>query len=82
MRIIKFSKNDILVMKKKHPCGSDRFRVQRSGSDVRIICLGCARDTTLPRLKLEKNIKSVIPAIPSEDASGEINTALTEKDKA
>ena len=49
---------DILLMKKSHPCGDNRFRVARTGSDVRIICLGCSRDVTVERLKLEKNIKN------------------------
>ena len=62
MKIIRFFKDDVLVMKKKHPCGSDRFLVKRAGSDVRIACMGCGRDTELPRLKLEKSIKSVISA--------------------
>ncbi|MBQ9117231.1 MAG: DUF951 domain-containing protein [Clostridia bacterium] len=62
LKIVKFVKDDILVMKKKHPCGSERFKVLRAGSDVRILCLGCGRDTELPRMKLEKNIRSVITA--------------------
>ena len=62
MKIIRFYKDDILIMKKKHPCGSDRFLVKRAGSDVRVACEGCGRDTELPRLKLEKNIKTVIPS--------------------
>lgn len=66
MKIIRFYKDDILVMKKKHPCGSDRFLVKRAGSDVRIACLGCGRDTELPRLKLEKNIKTVITSPNNE----------------
>ena len=52
---------DILVMKKKHPCGSDLFTVARGGSDVRIICDGCGRDLTLNRESLEKMIKKVVP---------------------
>lgn len=60
VKIIKFSENDILIMKKAHPCGTARFRVKKTGSDVRVICLGCGRDMTLPRLKLEKGIRSVI----------------------
>ncbi len=63
MKIIRFNKDDILVMKKAHPCGSTRFRVLRVGSDARILCLGCGRDTVVARLKLEKNISSVIPPI-------------------
>ena len=66
MKIIRFCKDDILIMKKKHPCGSDRFLVKRAGSDVRIACMGCGRDTELPRLKLEKSIKSVISSEPDK----------------
>ncbi|MBQ8404378.1 MAG: DUF951 domain-containing protein [Clostridia bacterium] len=59
MNIIKFNVGDTLEMKKPHPCGEHRFLVLRTGSDVRVKCLGCERDMTLPRLKLEKNIKKV-----------------------
>ena len=60
MEIIHFSVGDNLVMKKKHPCSSDTFKVARGGSDVRIICKICGRDLTIPREKLEKMIKKVI----------------------
>ena len=62
MKIVRFSVGDTLVMRKPHPCGDNRFRVARTGSDVRIICLSCSRDVTVERLKLEKNIKQVIAA--------------------
>lgn len=53
---------DILEMKKNHPCSpkSTRFRVLRIGSDIRIVCENCGRDLTIPRIKLEKNIKKII----------------------
>ncbi len=60
MNIVKFSEGDILQMKKKHPCGSETFRVLRCGSDIRIVCTECGRDVTVSRVKLEKNIKKVI----------------------
>lgn len=59
MNIIRFEAGDLLHMKKKHPCGADRLEVIRTGSDVRVRCVGCARDMTLPRIKLEKSIRSV-----------------------
>ena len=58
---LKFNVGDILLMKKKHPCSSDLFKVARLGSDVRIICQGCGRDLTLQRDSLEKMIKRVQP---------------------
>ena len=60
MELIKFSVGDRLIMKKKHPCGGDAFTVMRTGTDVRMICTTCARDLTLPRIKLEKSIKMVV----------------------
>ncbi|MBQ3182768.1 MAG: DUF951 domain-containing protein [Clostridia bacterium] len=59
MDIIKFNVGDILVMKKKHPCGGDTLKVLRTGSDIRVECTLCKRDMTIPREKLEKNIKAV-----------------------
>lgn len=57
--MIRFNVGDILLFKKKHPCGSFSFRVIRCGSDVRVICLGCNRDMTFEREKIEKMIKKV-----------------------
>ena len=59
MQIVKFNVGDVLEMKKEHPCHSKMMRVLRTGSDIRIVCLGCGRDVTVPRIKLEKNIKKV-----------------------
>lgn len=60
MNVIRFDVGDILEMKKNHPCGDNRLRVERVGSDIRVVCLGCGRDVTVPRVKLEKGIRNVI----------------------
>ena len=36
--------NDILLMKKPHPCGAFRFLVLRSGMDFKLRCCGCGRE--------------------------------------
>jgi len=64
--MVKFNVGDTLVMKKLHPCGSNRMRVTYSGSDVKIKCEGCSHDTFVARTKLEKNIKRVIPGNADE----------------
>lgn len=51
---------DILKMKKKHPCGADSFLVLRSGMDFKLRCTGCGREFMIARSKIEKNIKSII----------------------
>ena len=65
--IIRFSVGDTLEMKKDHPCGARLFEVKRVGSDIRVVCRGCGRDMTVPRIKLEQGIRRVIPAEPKEN---------------
>ena len=59
MEIIRFSVGDTIELKKPHPCGSSQFKVARVGSDIRIICIGCGRDMTVNRSKLEKSLKKL-----------------------
>ena len=57
---------DILELKKPHPCGTHQFRILRVGTDVRVVCVGCGRDMTVNRIKLENAIKKIIPAEAGE----------------
>jgi hypothetical protein len=52
-----FKLDDIVQMKKKHPCGGDRFRVIRAGADVKIKCEECGRVVMMPRLDFKKRMK-------------------------
>jgi len=51
---------DILVMKKAHPCGSKEWLVMRTGMDFRLHCQGCGHEVLLPRSKAEKNIRQIL----------------------
>ena len=51
--------NDILLLKKQHPCGSFRWKVLRAGMDFRLRCVGCGHEVMIPRSKLEKHIKTI-----------------------
>ena len=53
---------DRLKMKKPHPCGNDVFDVLRIGADFRVRCTKCGRDVMVPRAKIERNIRQIIPA--------------------
>ncbi|MBR2888930.1 MAG: DUF951 domain-containing protein [Oscillospiraceae bacterium] len=53
--------NDILVMKKAHPCGEKRWKVLRTGADLRLRCLGCGHEVMTARFKIEKNIRQILP---------------------
>ena len=51
--------NDILTMKKAHPCGEKRWLVLRTGADFRLRCMACGHELMIPRFKAEKNICGV-----------------------
>ena len=59
MNVIKYSVNDIIELKKPHPCGSNTFCVLRVGSTMRIVCQKCNRDMEIDRIKLEKATKKI-----------------------
>ena len=55
---------DILIMKKNHPCGSREWLVLRTGMDFRLRCTTCGHEVMVPRRKIEKNIKKIIRENP------------------
>lgn len=48
---------DMITLKKKHPCGNNKWEVLRVGIDFRLKCIGCGHQIMLPRNKVEKMIK-------------------------
>ncbi len=70
MSIIPIHVGDTLELKKPHPCGEKHFRVMRTGSEVRVVCVGCGRDMTMERVKLEKAIRHLTPA-PENDTEAD-----------
>ena len=52
--------NDVLIMKKPHPCDEKRWMVLRIGADFRLRCIGCGHEIMVPRYKAEKNIRSIL----------------------
>ena len=50
----------IIIMKKQHPCGENRWEVIRTGVDVKIRCTKCNREIMLSSLDFEKKLKKVV----------------------
>lgn len=55
-----FQLNDIVEMKKQHPCGTNRWKIIRLGMDIRIKCLGCSHSVLLPRKEFVRKMKKVV----------------------
>ena len=58
---LKLGMGDIIRLKKKHPCGSFHWEITRTGIDIGLKCLCCGRKVLVPRVKLEKKIREIIP---------------------
>lgn len=51
--------NDIVKLKKQHPCGSYQWKVLREGADFRLECVGCGHQVMMARRALEKCVREV-----------------------
>lgn len=52
--------DDVVRLRKKHPCGNYEWRVVRVGADIGIQCLQCGRRVLLPRRMFEKRVKALV----------------------
>lgn len=53
--------DDVVRLRKPHPCGSFDWRVVRLGADVGLKCLRCDHRILLDRATLERRLKAVLP---------------------
>lgn len=56
---MKYNLGDIVVMKKNHPCGNNKFEIVRVGADIKIRCVNCSRVIMLSRIDFNKGIRKV-----------------------
>lgn len=54
--------NDVVEMKKEHPCAtrSNLFKVVRVGADIKMACLGCGHIVMMDRALFNTKIKRII----------------------
>jgi len=52
--------DSIVIMKKPHPCGTNKWQIVRLSADIKIKCLSCGRKIMLPRIEFNKKLKKVV----------------------
>ncbi|HJX37636.1 MAG TPA: DUF951 domain-containing protein [Anaerolineae bacterium] len=52
--------NDVVRLRKRHPCGNYEWRVVRVGADIGMQCLKCNRRVLMPRRTFEKRVKAFV----------------------
>ena len=58
--------NDVVRLRKPHPCGGYEWTVVRLGADIGIVCTTCKHRVLLPRRDFEKRVKKFISKAPRE----------------
>ena len=58
---MEYKLNDIVEMKKPHPCKkSNQWQIIRMGADIKIKCLGCGAIVMFSRREFEKKLKKIV----------------------
>lgn len=57
---LNYKLGSIVIMKKQHPCGTNKWEITRVGADIKIKCLECNRSIMLPRIEFNKKLKKVV----------------------
>ena len=55
--LVELKMDDIVRLKKPHPCGGSDWRVVRLGADIGLKCQTCDRRILLPRRELARRMK-------------------------
>ncbi|HWV34953.1 MAG TPA: DUF951 domain-containing protein [Thermomicrobiales bacterium] len=72
--------DDVVRLRKPHPCGSYDWVVVRVGADIGLRCLTCGRRVLLPRRTVEKRLKQFVsrgPDAPAEASEPEMDNGVT-----
>jgi hypothetical protein len=69
--------DDIVQMRKAHPCGGDTWQVTRVGAEIGLRCLTCNRRVRLSRADFERRIKRFVQRGPGHAAAMETDEPLT-----
>jgi hypothetical protein len=62
--------DEIVRLRKPHPCGSTDWVVVRLGADIGLKCLGCGRRILLSRREVAKRLKAIISRTDDDAAGG------------
>ena len=64
---VEIALNDLVRMRKPHPCGGYEWRVVRLGADIGIKCLTCGHRVLLPRSEFERRLKMIVQKAVDSD---------------
>lgn len=68
MNNIEYDLNDVVEMKKEHPCHKSKlWTIIRVGADIKIKCQGCGAIIMFSRHEFERKMKKVVQKANTEE---------------
>lgn len=64
--VVEVNVNDVVRLRKPHPCGGYEWRVVRVGADIGLKCLTCGRRVLLTRRNFERRLKAMVSQATTE----------------
>lgn len=58
--ILKYEVGETVTLKKPHACGENKWKILRTGVDIKLECLGCSRLVLLERPEFERRVRRVL----------------------
>ncbi len=57
--MLEYKLDDIVKMKKSHPCGSDEFKIISVDGEIRLKCIKCERVLDFSKKDFEKYVRKI-----------------------
>ena len=52
--------DDNVILKKPHACGTNLWKIVRTGVDIKLRCINCNHEIMMDRLEFEKKLKKIV----------------------
>lgn len=65
----KLNLDDVVRLRKPHPCGSYEWKIVRLGADIGLECTTCERRVLLARRKLSRRLKTIVSSESQEQST-------------
>jgi len=58
--VVEFRLGDVVILRRRHPCGGNEWLIDRLGADLGLRCRKCDRHVLLDRRTVERRLTSFV----------------------
>jgi hypothetical protein len=57
---VPYTLGDVVLLKKPHACGTNRWKIIRLGMDIRVKCEQCEHSVLIPRIRFDRVVRKIL----------------------